>query len=208
MRDTVKMSNYPPPQYGGNYGSHDQSNLPYLPPAYPPQYYPQQNQQGGHGQVNASSHGNYNAYGYNHVMPGFSPIPTPGVSSMPLFQGWNHDHRVSTPTFSTAAQQAPYTGYAPVQEQQNQYYQLNHQSNWQRANYNVAAPFGQQHVHQGEYQENVVMDNAPAPQYSNRRSSSAGKGIYSRASSTQPAAVQKSPVERTPSSGMSSSYSI
>lgn len=192
------MSNYPPSQYGGSYGSHDQSNVPYLPPAYPPQpYYLQNNQHGGQGQVIGNS--NYGTYGYSHNMPAFGAVPTPPI---PLFQGWNHDH-VPTPPFSSAPQQSPYNGYTPLQEQQSQQYPPPVHTRWQPQDYNPAVTNDLEEMEQGEYQDRAMTENVPTPRFvSGSRRSSAGNGYHRHSPNTNHSLKPKSPIPRTPSSGM------
>lgn len=192
------MSNYPPPQYGGGYGSHDQNNLPYLPPAYPPQYYPPNNPQGVHGQVDVTS--NYNAYGYNQVMPAFGAVPTPGISPLPLFQGWNQD-QTPLPSYSSAPQQSPYNGYTPVQHQSQHHAPVN-QMGWSQPIYNASTSYDQQDTDDGEYRDNGIVEHAPPPNHTfNKRRSSIGDGPYRQPSNNHIINQQRSPVHRTPSSG-------
>lgn len=199
--DAIIMSGYPPPQYGGSYGPPDQSNLPYLPPTYPQQYYPQNNQHGGHGQVNANS--NYNAYGYNQVIPPFNPIPTPGMPPMPLFQGWNQDH-VPTPSFSGAPSQSPYNGYTPVQEHHGPHYSSADHANWQQPYHNAAPPYEQQDGYEGEYHNSVAMNDAPAQVVTaGRRSHSSSNGQYRPLANGQQSSTRETPAQPSPSSGTS-----
>jgi len=193
------MSNYPPPQYGGGYSSHDQSSMPYVPPAYPPQYFPTNSQQGGHGQVNTASA--YGTYGYNQIMPVFGAIPNPGISPVPLFQGWNHEH-VPAPPFSSTSQHSLHTGYSPEQ-QQNQPYPLHNRTGWQQPSFHGAVSYDQQDMVGGDFQEDNIVKDASAPNYSaSRRRSSAGNMRYRQSPIDGQVTKRRSPTRRASPAGM------
>lgn len=157
----VIMSNYPPPQYGGGYGTPDQSNMPYLPPAYPQQYYQQDSTRGAHVQMNTQMNaatGNYNSYGYNHLAPGFnSTVGAPAISPMPIFQGWNQDS-LPLPPFTTAPQQSSYSAYNGAY-QQTQYGVPANQNSWSQPPANNAKAVEQSDLSEGEYDDSAMPNN-------------------------------------------------
>ncbi|KAL2062422.1 hypothetical protein VTL71DRAFT_6688 [Oculimacula yallundae] len=162
------MSEYPStPSYPTGYGARDQTNPPYLPPAYPNQY--MQADDGQQGQMSSHYDSSLSAYGYNRSIPSFSASAVAaGVPPLPIFQGWNQDS-VPLPPYTTPNNGAQYSGYSNSAQHSTPYYQPPTQPAYQHQ-LPGGKPFEQGDVDEGEFEEPSSAAYNPsdaygAPQY-------------------------------------------
>ncbi|KAG9229273.1 hypothetical protein BJ875DRAFT_203259 [Amylocarpus encephaloides] len=152
------MSNYPvAPQYGLNYGVQDQTNPPYLPPAYPTQYIQPADARMGHGNMSSSYDASVPSYGYHGPAPSFSASAiASGVPPLPIFQGWNQDAMPLPPYNAHNGQQ--YANYSDQNiqgaHQNSQYYAPPNQPSYQ-SNAQVPRPYDEGEVSEGEFEGNI-----------------------------------------------------
>jgi hypothetical protein len=190
------MSDYPStPSYGTGYGGRDQTNPPYLPPAYPNQY--AQGDDGRTGHMGTNYDASMAAYAYNRAIPNFSAAAVAsGVPPLPIYQGWNQDP-VPLPPYSAPHHPSQYTGYGGAPQVNSQFYQpMGHQNYPQ--NTGAGKPFEQTDLSEGEFEDAGASINTPPIGYgSNQYRGNDGTGYMD----TAQRAVYSRPQDYSPQSG-------
>jgi hypothetical protein len=169
LHETATMSEYPnAPAYGINYGAQDQTNPPYVPPAYPTQYMQPVDGRMGNGMASSYDMSN-SAYGYNAPPPAFSASAiASGVPPLPIFPSWNQNPG-PLPTYNSHNGQQ-YMSYSDQNAQSSQHNSQYYVAQAQPVYQPVSQP--SRLYDEGEVSESEI--NGSRPQVNNSNSSYGG----------------------------------
>lgn len=145
------MSDYPStPSYPQGYGTHDQQNPQYLPPAYPNQYL--QADDNHQGQMASHYDTSMSAYGSNRSIPSFNASAVAaGVPPLPIFQGWNQES-FPLPPYTTPNNGTAYSGYTNIAQPSMPFYAPPSQPAYQQHIPGVK-PYDQGELDEGEFED-------------------------------------------------------